>query len=121
MAEEILYRTGTIHRDVVDEEARTIELSFSSTTPMERMFGNEVLEHSEDAVDLHRLNTGAPLLLEHDRSQQVGVVERAWVDEGCRKRSHLGETISNTGYGIPVSCNSLDTAVFQRTFGEQCQ
>ncbi|SVC99015.1 uncharacterized protein METZ01_LOCUS351869 [marine metagenome] len=46
MDQEILYRTGTIYRDVVDEEARTIELSFSSNTPVERMFGNEVLEHT---------------------------------------------------------------------------
>jgi len=28
MDQEILYRTGTIYREVVDEEARTIELSF---------------------------------------------------------------------------------------------
>jgi len=27
MDQEILYRTGTIYRDVVDEESRTIELS----------------------------------------------------------------------------------------------
>ena len=69
MQQEILYRTGTIYRDVVDEESRTIELSFSSDTPVERVFGNEVLEHNEDSVDLERLNNSAPLLLEHDRSQ----------------------------------------------------
>ena len=90
MDQEILYRTGTIYRDVVDEEARTIELSFSSNAPVERMFSNEVLEHTEDAVDLNRLNTGAPLLLEHDRSQQVGVVERAWVDEEVQEKEPPG-------------------------------
>ena len=51
MDQEILYRTGTIYRDVVDEESRTIELLFSSDTPVERVFGNEVLEHTEDFVD----------------------------------------------------------------------
>ncbi|MDP7050445.1 MAG: hypothetical protein QF600_00820 [Verrucomicrobiota bacterium] len=30
MDKEISYRTGTIHRDMVDKESRTIELSFSS-------------------------------------------------------------------------------------------
>ena len=98
---EMLYRSGTFHRDVVDEETRTIELSFSSDTPVERAFGSEVLEHTEDAVDLMRLNSGAPLLLEHDRTQQIGVVERAYVDEEDKKgravvrfsRSQLGEEI----------------------------
>ena len=71
MGQEIPYRTGTIYRDVVDEESRTIELSFSSDAPVERVFGNEVLEHKEDSVDLERLNNSAPLLLEHDRSQQI--------------------------------------------------
>ncbi len=51
MAREILYRTGTIYRDVIDEESPIIELSFSSDAPVERMFGNEVLEHNEDFMD----------------------------------------------------------------------
>ena len=51
MAKEILYRSSTIERkDNIDEEARTIELSFSSEASVERVFGNEVLEHSSDAV-----------------------------------------------------------------------
>ena len=85
MDQEILYRTGTIYRDVIDEESRTIELSFSSDAAVERVFGNEVLEHTEDSVDLERLNNSAPLLLEHDRNQQIGVVERAWVDTEDQK------------------------------------
>ena len=51
MDQEILYRTGTIYRDVIDEESRTIELSFSSDAAVERVFGNEVLEHIEDSMD----------------------------------------------------------------------
>ncbi len=34
-------------RDVIDEESRTIELSFSSDAAVERVFGNEVLEHDK--------------------------------------------------------------------------
>ena len=68
---------------------------------MERVFGNEVLEHSAEAVDLHRVNDGAPLLLEHDREKQIGVIERAWIDEDSKKgrakvrfgRSQLAEEI----------------------------
>jgi len=53
MANGILYRSSTIERKAnIDEEARTIGLSFSSEAPVERVFGNEVLEHNEDSVDL---------------------------------------------------------------------
>ena len=45
MDHEILCRTGTIYRDVIAEESRTIELSFSSEAPVERVFGNEVIEY----------------------------------------------------------------------------
>ena len=51
MDQEILYRTGTIYLDVIDEESRTIELSFSSDASVERVFGNEVLEHKEDSMN----------------------------------------------------------------------
>lgn len=78
---EVRYFTAaTIDRSAVDEEARTVELAFSSETPVDRPFGREVLDHTPDSVDLSRLNDGAPLLLEHDRSQQVGVIESARVD-----------------------------------------
>jgi HK97 family phage major capsid protein len=70
-----------LDRSSIDEEQRTIELAFSSETPVERHFGNEVLDHSPDSVDLIRLNDGAPLLLEHDRTQQIGVIESARVDD----------------------------------------
>ena len=51
MDKEILYRTGTIYRDVIDEESPNIELSFSSDEAVERVFGNEVLEHDKDSMD----------------------------------------------------------------------
>ena len=69
-----------LDRSAIDEDARTIEMAFSSETPVERHFGNEVLDHSPESVDLIRLNDGAPLLLEHDRTQQIGVIESARVD-----------------------------------------
>lgn len=53
-----------------------IEMAISSELPVERIFGNEVLLHSPDAIDLSRLNDGRhPLLLNHDPSDQVGVME----------------------------------------------
>ena len=102
MDEKLLYRSFRIEAEgEFDSEERTVELSFSSETPVERSFGNEVLDHSADSVDLSRINSAAPLLLEHDRTQQIGVVERAWIDEEDKKgravvrfsRSDLGQSI----------------------------
>ena len=65
----------------VDLDTRTATLSFSSEYPVERYFGNEILDHSTGAnVDLSRLNDGAPLLWNHDPGQVIGVVERAWIE-----------------------------------------
>jgi HK97 family phage major capsid protein len=54
---------------------RTVQIAFSSETPVKRSFGYEVLDHSVSAIDLSRLLSGAPLLLEHDTDVQIGVVE----------------------------------------------
>jgi len=64
----------------VNEDQRTIELSFSSDVPYLRSWGYEVLSHGSDAVDMTRLENGAALLAEHDGTKQIGVVERAWID-----------------------------------------
>lgn len=70
----------------VNEESRTVELSFSSEQPYERWWGTEILDHGPQSVRLGRLNSGAALLVNHDTDDQVGVVERAWLD-GRRGRA----------------------------------
>jgi HK97 family phage major capsid protein len=66
---------------VIDEEARTVELAFSSETPVSRWFGDEILDHSPEAVDLSRLMSGGALLMDHDTRDQIGVVESVRIDE----------------------------------------
>jgi HK97 family phage major capsid protein len=68
-------------RGDIDEAKRTLNLSFSSETPVERRYGLEVLDHGEDSVDLSRMNGSAALLLNHDPDKQIGVVERAWLQD----------------------------------------
>jgi HK97 family phage major capsid protein len=63
-----------------DDNTRTVELAFSSETPVERYWGIEVLDHSPGAVRLGRLNNGGALLLQHDGDRQIGVVASARVD-----------------------------------------
>jgi HK97 family phage major capsid protein len=74
---QTLYRTAKFDRAAIDEEARTAELSFSSEAPVERWFGTEVLSHERGHVDLVRLNTSAPLLVNHNQDDQVGVIDHA--------------------------------------------
>ena len=40
----------------------------------------EVLRHEDSAVDLTRFNDSAPVLWSHDPTQQIGVINRAWVE-----------------------------------------
>ncbi len=61
----------------VNEENRTIELSFSSEEPYTRYWGTEILDHSPTSVDLSRLNNAAPLLFNHNPDSQIGVIESA--------------------------------------------
>lgn len=66
-------------------EENLIEISFASNTPYLRQDQdysyNEVLVISEDSVDWNRLvDQKCPLLLEHDVTKQIGVVEKAWIE-----------------------------------------
>ena len=63
-------------------DARTLSFSFSSEAPVERWFGTEVLSHAPGAMDMSRLNDGAPLLWNHDPDRVLGVIERAWLEDG---------------------------------------
>lgn len=72
--------------EMVDEDDRRVSMSISSEEPVERSFGLEVLEHTDESIDLSRLNSGhAPLLLDHDLTKQIGVVERTYLDKADRK------------------------------------
>lgn len=78
--DKTFHREARLERESVNEEARTAEFSFSSDAPVERAFGNEILDHAPESVRLGRLSDGGPVLLGHDPDQHVGVVERVWLD-----------------------------------------
>lgn len=73
-----------------NEEKRTVDLVWTTGARGKRSswFGDdyfEELEVSESAVDLSRLNNGAPLLNAHSSyglNSVIGVVERAWISNG---------------------------------------
>jgi HK97 family phage major capsid protein/HK97 family phage prohead protease len=73
-----LRRTAEVR--TIDEDARTIEVAFSSETPVARWFGDEVLDHSTGSMIADRLDNGAAVLWNHDHDTQIGVVESARID-----------------------------------------
>jgi len=70
-----LVRTVELSREDINEEKRTVELSFSSEEPVERFFGAEILDHNPKSVRLGRLRDGGPLLMDHNTTDQIGVVD----------------------------------------------
>jgi HK97 family phage prohead protease len=68
----------------VDEEKRTVELSFSSEEPYERFFGPEILDHAEGAVDLTRLEEIGTMLFNHDADHPIGGILKVWIGEDHR-------------------------------------
>lgn len=67
----------------IDTEKRTAEISFSSDVELERWPGFvEKLSHEKDAVDMSRMDAGAPLLFNHDWDTPIGVIESARIENG---------------------------------------
>lgn len=60
---------------------RKFLLSFSSEEPYKRWFGQEILSHSEGAVDLQRLNDIGCVLFNHDRDKVVAKVNEAYLKD----------------------------------------
>ena len=83
---EVAHRSISLQSSPIDEEARTVQIAISSEEPVARSFGNEVLEHTAEAIDLSFLASGrAPVLLDHDPEKQVGVIESVDLDSSARR------------------------------------
>ena len=77
-------------RDETSEEEEyknRLTLSFSSENPVERSFGEEILSHEMESVDLTRLNDGGMLLFNHNPDIVLGRVVRAWLEDGRARAS----------------------------------
>jgi HK97 family phage major capsid protein len=77
---ERYWRDLRLNRGAVNAETRTADLAFSSDKPYARWWGIEILSHEPGDVKLDRMMDGAALLLNHNMSEQIGVVERCSVD-----------------------------------------
>ena len=100
---DIVYRTIDLSRaSYIDEEKRRVRIGVSSEEPVERDFGMEIISHSEGDIDTSFIGSGrSPLLLDHDMTKQVGVVERYEINSSEKSakaivrfgRSELAEEI----------------------------
>lgn len=77
---------------IVDADTREVTFAFSSEAPVQRInwdiweYIYEVLDHSPESANLDRCNTGAaPLLWNHNRHDQRGIIKKAWIDAGERR------------------------------------
>lgn len=80
--DDIVYRVLDLSRaHYIDEEKRRVRIGVSSEEPVERDFGMEVISHSIEDIDTSFIASGrSPLLLDHDMTKQIGVVERYEID-----------------------------------------
>lgn len=83
-------RTINAEIRVIDEESRTMELSFSSEVSVSRWYGTEILSHDKDAVDLKRLKEVGVVLFTHGKDANYGrmpiaKIDDVWLDEAERK------------------------------------
>lgn len=127
--ERIQHSTRQMTVVSIDEAERTVELAFSSEAEVEQWFGIEILDHSPGAVDMSRLNDGAPLLVDHNWRDQAGVVKVARID-GDRvgrafvkfSRSQRGEEIfqdvkDNIRTKVSVGYKILDAKITETRDG----
>jgi HK97 family phage major capsid protein len=87
------FRELNFTREAIDETSRTVQLAFASEVAYERWWGIEILDCSPGAVKLDRLLNKAPLLFNHDRDKQLGVVEQVSLgsDKVCRSSVRFGK------------------------------
>lgn len=98
-------------------EDRTRKMSFSSqATVVQRWFGGEQLDHSKGAVRMDFLKSGrAPLLLNHDVRQQVGVLSVANI--GADKMGHATARFGRTAIANDALQNVDDQILCNTSVG----
>ena len=85
---DIQHRYLKMDKKVIDEDTRRVRIALSSEEPVERKYGKEVLGHRSDEIDMEFAKSGRmPLLLDHDMTKQVGVVEEVELGSDARLRA----------------------------------
>jgi len=97
MKRKTSFRDYEIRAEEINEKERTVVLSFASDEPvlMRYEYGHEkvyeILSHDDDRLDYSRLEDGGPLLLNHDRYEQIGVIRKCWLKAKKKKKRSYAE------------------------------
>lgn len=85
--EEKLFRCVDMSRsDFIDEDNRTVRIALTSESPVKRSFGWEILDHSQESIDTDFIGQArSPLLLDHDMTKQIGIIEDFILDESSKR------------------------------------
>lgn len=81
------FRVLSVGNDSIDVENRTVVFSAASEYPVRRYdwereeYYNEILSMTPEDIDFTRV-AGSPVLAQHDQDKQIGVIERASVEDG---------------------------------------
>ncbi len=87
-AQGMQHRSAVVTKAGIDEKERTVKIALSSEEPYERWFGMEILGHKDSEIDMSFIGSGsAPFLDSHDSSRQIGVIEKAWIDQDKKCRA----------------------------------
>ena len=85
-ASEKQFRSAAIRSEYINEEDRRVRIALTSEAPVVRSFGLEILDHSEESIDTSFMDQGrSPLLLDHDMTKQIGVVENFYLDSDGKR------------------------------------
>jgi len=96
------FRSAAIRSEYIDEENRRVRIALTSEAPVSRSFGSEILDHSESSIDTSFMGQGrSPLLLDHDMTKQIGVVENYYIDNSARR------TIAEVRFGKSDLANEV--------------
>jgi HK97 family phage major capsid protein/HK97 family phage prohead protease len=109
-------RTVELDRASLDEETRTVSLSFSSEEPVERFFGAEVLDHNPKSARLGRINSGANLLINHRMDDWAGKVEPGSVSIGPDRKGRARVRFSKSQRGQEIYEDIKDGILSQVSF-----
>lgn len=91
-----------------------VTFPFSSEFPVERWGYVEVLSHEPGCMDVVRLDNHAPLLFNHKWDQQLGVVQKAWVED---KIAYVTVKMSRTDFALEKLKDIEDGILVNVSFG----
>lgn len=72
---EPIHRSMTVVREGIDTTARTARLAFASDAPVDHWLGPLILTTKKKNVRSERMSNGLALLDNHNRREQIGIVE----------------------------------------------